>query len=159
WRLHQTHPGRATLMLLSASAVTLAYQDYAVNLYQSGGWWLAVPMALALAGLALLAASRGWRRAALGRVAFVVVACALLAVPAVWSGLTVAYNSSQTLPQAYGNTGNGGFPGSFNNSRASSTQWTAGGLLQTLFTVSQSQTTPAASLGDMNQGVNQNLLA
>ena len=159
WRLHQTRPVRAALLISGTAAVTLAYQVYAVNLYQSSGWWLAAPIALALAAVALLVANLRWRWPALARAAFVVMACAMLAVPAVWTGLTVAYNSSQTLPQAYGNTGNGGgFPGG-NSSATASANWTLASLAQTLLTGSQSTTPQTASFGGQDQAVNQNLLA
>ena len=59
-------------------------------------------IALTLAGVALLLADLRlhWRWPVLARAAFAVLACAMLVVPAVWSGLTVAYNSSQTLPRS-----------------------------------------------------------
>src|SRR5207302_189910 len=116
-------------------------------LYQSSGWWLAVPLALALAGLALLLVNLRRPTPALARGAFMALAIAMLVVPTVWSGLTVAYNSGQTQPQAYGNT-NG----------SASTSWTVSGLVQTLVSGTSSQTTQVGP-GSSAQSVNQNLLA
>jgi hypothetical protein len=145
WRSHATHPMRAALLLLRAASVTLAYQLYAVNLYQSSGWCLTVPVARVMAGLGLLAPNLRWNRPALMHAGFVVIAIAMLVVPSVWSGLTIAYASGQTLPQAYGNT-NGG----------ASSSWTFSSLLQTLTGSGHSQ---SAQSGGMVQRVNQSLLA
>ncbi len=151
WRLRQAHPVRAALLLIGAAGITLAYQVYAVAMYQSSGWWLAAPIALAAIGAALLLANLRWPWPALARAAFVVLAVAMLVVPTVWSGLTVAYNSSQTLPQAYGNTSSG-------PSSGASTNWTVSSLIQTLVAGSQSQMTQVAA-GSLDQGVNQSLLS
>lgn len=103
WRQRAERPLRAALLLLAAAAVTLAFQVYAVALYASLGWWVAVPLALGLAGAgALLVALRrqiGW----LPRLGVPLLVAALVIIPTVWSGLTTAYaNTSSGLTQAYG---------------------------------------------------------
>jgi 4-amino-4-deoxy-L-arabinose transferase-like glycosyltransferase len=108
WRWHQTHPFRAALLMFIAAGVTLAYQVYAVAMYQSLGWWMALPVTLGLVGLGLLLIGL-WRKGnLLPKLSFALVAAALFIVPTVWSGLTTAYASvSGPTPQAYsGNSGN-----------------------------------------------------
>ncbi len=110
WRLRETHPIRTALLLLVAAGVTLAFQVYAVSMYQSLDWWVAIPVVLGVAGLGLLIAGV-WRNGRmLLRASFVLVMAALLVIPAIWSGLTTAYASVQgPMPQAY--SGNSGGPG------------------------------------------------
>lgn len=114
WRLRSTQPVRATLLLLIATAVTLAFQVYAVGMYLSLAWWVVLPVALGLiGGLALLL---GLRRDAptAAHWGFALLVVALLVVPGVWSGLTTAYaNVSGPMPQAYGSTGGMGRNGRF----------------------------------------------
>jgi hypothetical protein len=109
WNLRGAHPIRAAVLLLVAAAVTLGFQVYAVAMYDTLGWWVALPVALAVVGLALLAVSlwRGGR--ALPRMGYALTIAGLLIVPTVWSGLTTAYaNTSSSLTQAYsGNSGAG----------------------------------------------------
>lgn len=109
WRLRTAHPIRTALLLLVAAGVTLAFQVYAVSIYQSLDWWIAVPIVLGIMGLGLLIAGV-WRNGRmLLRVSFVLVMVALLVIPAIWSGLTTAYASVQgPMPQAY--SGKGGSP-------------------------------------------------
>jgi hypothetical protein len=113
-------------------------------MYQSSGWWLTVAVALIMVGLGLLAANLRRNRPALMRAGFVVIAIAMLHVPSVWSELTMAYASGQTLPQAYGHT-NGG----------ASSSWAFSSQLQTLTGSGQRQ---SAQRGGMVQAVNQRLL-
>jgi 4-amino-4-deoxy-L-arabinose transferase-like glycosyltransferase len=107
WHLRTTHPIRAALLVLAAVGVTLAFQVYAVSMYQSLSWWIAVPVALGVLGLGLLVLSlwRTWR--VLPCVSFALVTVAILVVPTVWSGFTTAYaDTSGAMTQAYaGNRG------------------------------------------------------
>lgn len=106
WRWQATHPLRAVGVWLAAAAVTLAFQMYAVLMYQSVGWWILVPVVLALIGFVLLL-KNVWRGEYMSRLSFVFVVAALLIIPAVWSGFTTAYaDTSGALTQAYaGNSG------------------------------------------------------
>ncbi len=116
WRQRDQHPGRAALLLLAAASATLAFQIYAVGMYRSLAWWVALPVVLGLAGAAalLLGLRRGTPAAA--RWGFALLVAALLVVPGVWSGLTTAYaNVSGPMPQAYGSAE--GMPGAGRDGR------------------------------------------
>lgn len=106
WELRASHPQRAALLLLVAASLTLGFQIYAVGMYNTLGWWIALPLALTMLGTALLLFSLRRTGVWLPRVAFALVICGLLVVPTVWSGLTTAYaDTGSPLPQAYnGNT-------------------------------------------------------
>lgn len=114
WRMRAARPAWATLLLLGAAGATLAFQAYAVAMYQSLAWWVALPVGLGVGGLALLLYSLRRDRQRLARLAFTLTLAALLVVPGIWSGLTTAY-ATQALPQAYaGKSGAGmGMPGRF----------------------------------------------
>ena len=150
WRLRRRRPGRAALLLLVAAAVTLAFQVYAVRMYMTSVWWLALPAALGIAGLARLLTGLRRQASALPRAAFGLLSTALLVVPTVWSGLTTAYASGGGLPQAYGETrGIGGIGGNRRNAVTGS---------------QQGSTTPGAppmggTPGDVGGRVNQALLS
>ncbi|GAB4197629.1 MAG: glycosyltransferase family 39 protein [Roseiflexaceae bacterium] len=106
WRLRAEHPARAAALLLVAALVTLAFQVYAVAMYQSLSWWVALPVVLSLAGGMVLLLGLWRDTPGLARWAFGLLVAALLVTPTVWSGLTTAYaNVSGPTPQAYGETG------------------------------------------------------
>jgi 4-amino-4-deoxy-L-arabinose transferase-like glycosyltransferase len=112
WRLGAERPLRAGLLLLAGVAVTLAYQVYAVALYQAPSWWNALPFAPALLGAALLVRGLRAEPRRLAPAAVAALVAALLVVPAVWSGLTNAAAANQMLPEAYsGARGGFGVPG------------------------------------------------
>ncbi|HEY0606900.1 MAG TPA: glycosyltransferase family 39 protein [Herpetosiphonaceae bacterium] len=113
WRLHATYPLRAAVLLLVSAAVTLAFQIYAVAMYQSTAWWIAVPIVLAVLGLALLLIGLRRNLGPIPRLSFALLTAALLTIPTVWSGFTTAYaDTSGAMTQAYGGAGGrGGFPG------------------------------------------------
>lgn len=147
WRLRTTHPIRAALLLLVAAGVTLAFQVYAVTLYEALNWWIAVPVALALPGLSVLLLSLRRDGHTLPRLAFTLVIAALLVVPAVWSGLTTAYaDTSGAMTQAY--AGNSGRPGIARDGLNRDGEMPDGAPTD--------GTQPAGGFGG---GVNQNLLA
>lgn len=102
WHWHKTYPFHAALVMLIAASVTLAYQVYAVAMYQTVGWWLAVPITLGVIGLGLLLISLRRTESVLPKLSFALITAALVIVPTVWSGLTTAYASvSSPTPQAY----------------------------------------------------------
>lgn len=102
WHWRKTHPFRAAMVMLIAASVTLAYQVYAVAMYQTVGWWLAVPIALGVIGLGFLLISLRRTESVLSKLSFALITAALVIVPTVWSGLTTAYASvSSPTPQAY----------------------------------------------------------
>ena len=145
WGLRATHPIRAALLLLTAAAVTLAFQVYAVWMYGALAWWIAAPIVLALLGLSLLLISlrrSGWL---LARASFAVLIAALLTTPSIWSGLTTAY-ATQSLPEAYA-----GARRSFGM---------GGRMMPAPMDDAAGAQPPAAGMGgDMDQGVNQALLS
>ncbi|HEU4324624.1 MAG TPA: glycosyltransferase family 39 protein [Roseiflexaceae bacterium] len=148
WRLRAEHPGRAALLLLAAVLTTLAFQVYAVGMYQSLAWWVVLPVALGLAGAAALLL--GLRRDAprVVRWGFALLVAALLVVPGVWSGLTTAYaNVSGPMPQAYGSTG--GMPGAGRGDRFGDGQRPNGQL---------PPAAPADGMPGFGAGVDQSLL-
>jgi len=93
-RLGAERPLRAGLFLLAGVAVTLAYQVYAVALYQTLSWWNALPFALALLGAALLVRGLRAEPRRLAPAAVAALVAALLVVPTVWSGLTNAASAN-----------------------------------------------------------------
>jgi 4-amino-4-deoxy-L-arabinose transferase-like glycosyltransferase len=102
WRLRLTDPLRAALLLLVAAIVTLAFQVYAVAMYQVLDWWLALPLALAALGVALLLLSLRRNSVRLPRLGFALITAAIMIVPGVWSGFTTAYaDTGSPLTQAY----------------------------------------------------------
>lgn len=108
WRLRASRPVRAALLLLGAAGVTLVFQLYAVGMYGSLGWWLALPLALGALGAATLLLSLRREGSRLPRAAFGLLVAGMLAVPAVWSGLTTAYaDTSGAMTQAYGGNSGG----------------------------------------------------
>lgn len=114
WRLRATHPRRAASLLVVASAVTLAFQAYAIKTYYlTSASWLVIPVALGVIGVGFLLVSL-WRSGnRWAQLSFAMLLAAMLIVPSVWSGLTTAYaNTSSGLTQAYtGNRNNGRFGG------------------------------------------------
>jgi 4-amino-4-deoxy-L-arabinose transferase-like glycosyltransferase len=151
WRLRRTHPTHAALLLLAAAGVTLAFQVYAVRMYMTNSWWVAVPVALGVAGLGLLFAGLRRQWPVLQRSSFAAVAAALLVVPSVWSGLTTAYaNEGGSMPQAYGATDGIGRP-----AFARRTTSTAG---QSGSTASNTPPVTGGTPGDFGGRVNQTLL-
>lgn len=131
WQLHATHPGRAALLLLGIAGTTLAYQVYAVALYEALDWWIGLPLALGVAGFGLLLPTLRRKRPLPARAAFGLLAAALLAVPAAWSGLTVT-SSNSNLPTAYTGAiergGMGGPPNAASQTAGSQTGATPGGM-------------------------------
>ncbi|MBV9791143.1 MAG: glycosyltransferase family 39 protein [Chloroflexi bacterium] len=113
WRLHAAYPIRAAALLLVAAGVTLAFQVYAVGMYQALGWWVALPIVLAVLGLGLLLIGLRRNLGSIPRLSFALLTAALLTIPTVWSGFTTAYaDTSGAMTQAYGGTGaRGGFRG------------------------------------------------
>lgn len=106
WRLRQTQPTRAALLLLGAITATLAFQLYAVGIYQSLSWWVALPVVSGLLGAAILLLSLRLQKQILPPMAMALLIGALFTIPAVWSGFTNAYvDTSSGLTQAYGGTG------------------------------------------------------
>ena len=102
WRLRQSHPVQATLLLIVASVVTLVFQIYAVALYQSLSWWVALPAIMGLGGGGMLLFSLRTQRRGLPPLALTLLLAALLTIPTVWSAFTTAYvNTSSSLTQAY----------------------------------------------------------
>lgn len=115
WQLRDAHPIRSALLLLVATGVTLAFQVYAVGMYDSLGWWVALPVALGGLGAIALLLSLWRKNIYLPKIALGMLVAGLLIVPTVWSGLTTAYaNTSSAMTQAYsgGNSRRGmGNPG------------------------------------------------
>lgn len=104
WRLAQRRRVLALGLLVAASFVTLAFQFYLAQSFAVGAWWLALPWLVFVVSVLLLSASllseAHWKQWALP--AFALVLTAMLIVPAVWSGLTVADESVNVgLPAAY----------------------------------------------------------
>jgi 4-amino-4-deoxy-L-arabinose transferase-like glycosyltransferase len=151
WRLRATQPVRAALVLLTAAGVTLAFQVYAVAMYQSLGWWVVLPVVLGGLGGAMLLLSLRPAWSAVARPGIAVLTAAILVVPTVWSGWTTAYaDTSGPLPQAYtGNTGRWGMALDGQN-RAMSRPMTT--------TAPPAMPPMGGGMGGMGGGVNQNLL-
>lgn len=113
WRLRRTHLWQSSLALAIATVATVAFQIYAVNMYGTLGWWVALPIALVVVGLATLVLSMLRRNNhKLPQLAVALIIAGMLFVPAVWSGLTTAYaNTSSGLTQAYSGNNRIGMPG------------------------------------------------
>jgi hypothetical protein len=149
WRLHKTHPIRAAVLILVDAGATLAFQVYAVAMYQSIAWWIAVPIALGIVGFGLLLFGLRREKQMISRLAFTLMVAALLVVPAVWSSLTTNHSNS-SLPSAYtGNSRQFVMPGGF----APPAQTTPNSTGTT-----SSSTQRTTQTDGRNQGVNQNLL-
>ncbi|MCC7360337.1 MAG: glycosyltransferase family 39 protein [Anaerolineales bacterium] len=103
WQLRAVRPWAALGLLLAAAAVTLWFQTGTATEYIGWTPWLAAPVAVGLAGAALLAlATAAARLRVLALAGTVSVAASLLVTPGVWSGLTTAYAAAnQSLPAAY----------------------------------------------------------
>ncbi|MFN8413922.1 MAG: glycosyltransferase family 39 protein [Anaerolineales bacterium] len=87
---------QAGLWLIIATALTIAFQIFAMVQYGEQAWWLLGVGILFLAGSLLMVKMR--------RVGYVTLLVSMLIVPMYWSVMTVSASANQNLPTAY--TGN-----------------------------------------------------
>ena len=85
----------AGFLLVSAAAVTLGFQAFAMTQYGESLWWMLPAAILFMAGISLMIARSG------KRLAFAALLSSVLVIPIYWTFMTVASNPNINLPTAY----------------------------------------------------------
>ena len=99
----------AGVLLLIASAITIAFQWFASNQYGEWSWWMLVSgVLLAAGGLAI---------GIMKRPAYLMILCAMLIIPAYWTVMTTVSNPNINLPTAYQGTAPVAGPGGLDRAR------------------------------------------
>ncbi len=147
WRGYAAHQWRMGTLLIGAAVTTLAFQVYAAVMYDTLGWWFAVPITLAVAGGGLLLFSATRPTMMFARAGSALLLTSLIVIPTVWSGLTNAHASSGGLPEAY--TGSNARDMGDNHMPQGVPSATQTGATQS----------SAAAMGPGDRAVNQGLLA
>jgi 4-amino-4-deoxy-L-arabinose transferase-like glycosyltransferase len=101
WRLESRRPWTAALYV-GASILTIAFQIYMAGQYGATPAWLYLPLVLGITATGLM------RIPALRRSAYLAVLAAMLAIPMIWTGMTVLDSTPEVnLPTAFDGGGAG----------------------------------------------------
>lgn len=83
----------AGVLLIAASALTIAFQVFAMIQYGELSWWLL--------GVGILFVAGSLSMVVMKRAAYVMILASMLIVPIYWSVMTVSSSANQNLPTAY----------------------------------------------------------
>lgn len=84
------------VLFITASALTIAFQVFAMIQYGELSWWML--------GVGILFIAGSLSMVVMKRAAYVAILASMLVIPVYWSVMTVSSNANQNLPTAYSGT-------------------------------------------------------